>query len=247
MWQDRSWKPFEENASSVCYLQETRTIALQGPQKSWSIQNKGHQYIPAFTHVGVDFANPLFTKTTRGTAKTYIGLFTCATFRAIHLELLPDWVTRLNEQSIDCFQQQWIMDDDLTYSSNTGLNWLIYQEGQGMFCLLCRRHSTSDNQNNTSITSSQQLDLNGKRSKIMPIHNNMQQPLQQNFSGECQLLKKKWEKLKMLKMKFTTKRCLLWNGLPKRKSPTRAGKSWRYQVFQTLFSWFSQRDFSSHW
>ena len=91
----------------------------------------------------------LFTKTTRGTAKTYIGLFTCATFRAIHLELLPDWVTRLNEQSIDRFQHQWIMDDDLTYSSNTGMNWLIYQEGQGMFCLLCRRHSISDNQNNS--------------------------------------------------------------------------------------------------
>ena len=46
--------------------------------------------VPAFTHVGVDFAGPLFTKTTRGTAKTYICLFTCATSRAIHLELLPD-------------------------------------------------------------------------------------------------------------------------------------------------------------
>ena len=46
--------------------------------------------VPAFTHVGVDFAGPLFTKTTRGTTKTYICLFTCATSRAIHLELLPD-------------------------------------------------------------------------------------------------------------------------------------------------------------
>lgn len=46
--------------------------------------------VPAFTHVGVDFAGPLFAKITRGTAKTYICLFTCATSRAIHLELLPD-------------------------------------------------------------------------------------------------------------------------------------------------------------
>ena len=46
--------------------------------------------VPAFTHVGVDFAGPLFTKTTRGTAKTYICLFTCATSRAIRLELLSD-------------------------------------------------------------------------------------------------------------------------------------------------------------
>ena len=56
-------------------------------------------------------------------------------------------VTRLNEQSIDRFQHQWIMDDDQTYSSNTGVNWLIYKEGQGMFCLLCRKHYTSNNQN----------------------------------------------------------------------------------------------------
>ena len=56
-------------------------------------------------------------------------------------------VTRLNEQSIDRFQHQWIMDDDQTYSSNTGVNWLICKEGQGMFCLLCRKHDTSNNQN----------------------------------------------------------------------------------------------------
>ena len=55
--------------------------------------------------------------------------------------------TRLNEQSIDRFQHQWIMDDDQTYSSNTGVNWLICKEGQGMFCLLCRKHDTSNNQN----------------------------------------------------------------------------------------------------
>ena len=39
------------------------------------------------------------------------------------------------------------MDDDQTYSSNTGVNWLIYKEGQEMFCLLCRKHYTSNNQN----------------------------------------------------------------------------------------------------
>lgn len=39
------------------------------------------------------------------------------------------------------------MDDNLTYSSSTGVNWLIYEERQGMFCLLCRRHGTSNYQN----------------------------------------------------------------------------------------------------
>ena len=52
--------------------------------------------VPAFMHVGVDFTGPLFTKTTRGTAKTYICLFTCATSRAIHLELLPDFLRSIH-------------------------------------------------------------------------------------------------------------------------------------------------------
>ena len=39
------------------------------------------------------------------------------------------------------------MDDNLTYSSSTGVNWLIYQEGKGMFCLSCRKHGTTNYQN----------------------------------------------------------------------------------------------------
>ena len=49
---------------------------------------------PAFTHVEVDFAGPLFVKTTGGTKnqmkKVFVCLFTCATSRALHLELTPD-------------------------------------------------------------------------------------------------------------------------------------------------------------
>ena len=56
-------------------------------------------------------------------------------------------VSRLNKESVDRFQHPWIMDDNLTYSSSTGVNWLIYQEGHGMFCLLCRKHGTSNYQN----------------------------------------------------------------------------------------------------
>ena len=33
----------EENTSSVCHLQETRRIALQGTQKSGTTRNKGHR------------------------------------------------------------------------------------------------------------------------------------------------------------------------------------------------------------
>ena len=49
---------------------------------------------PPFTHVGLDFAGPLYVRdgvhrSEEGTRKTYICLFTCASTRAIHLELTP--------------------------------------------------------------------------------------------------------------------------------------------------------------
>ena len=47
----------------------------------------------ALSCVGVDFAGPLFVKSKvkddPEMAKVYIALFTCATSRAVHLELVP--------------------------------------------------------------------------------------------------------------------------------------------------------------
>ena len=49
--------------------------------------------VHAFSCVGVDFAGPLFVKSKvkddPEMAKVYIALFTCATSRAVHLELVP--------------------------------------------------------------------------------------------------------------------------------------------------------------
>ena len=42
------------------------------------------------------------------------------------------------------------MIDELTFSESTGVNWLIYKEGEGMFCLLCRKHNTINTQNKSS-------------------------------------------------------------------------------------------------
>jgi len=45
---------------------------------------------PPFTHMGLDFAGPLYIKDSKeggNSTKTYICLFTCASTRAIHLEL----------------------------------------------------------------------------------------------------------------------------------------------------------------
>ena len=48
---------------------------------------------PPFTHVGLDFAGPLFiddrniTEGTNESSKVYVCLFTCASTRAVHLKL----------------------------------------------------------------------------------------------------------------------------------------------------------------
>ena len=48
--------------------------------------------MPPFTNTGVDFAGPLYCRE-RGSkmpSKSYISLYTCASTRAVHLELVPD-------------------------------------------------------------------------------------------------------------------------------------------------------------
>ena len=49
------------------------------------------QEVHAFHAVGIDFAGPLFIKSEDNSLKkVYIALFTCATTRALHLEIVPD-------------------------------------------------------------------------------------------------------------------------------------------------------------
>ena len=47
-----------------------------------------------FSHTGVDFAGPIFVKTSlrkeTEMTKSYIALYTCASTRAVHLELVPN-------------------------------------------------------------------------------------------------------------------------------------------------------------
>ena len=44
---------------------------------------------PPFSNTGVDFAGPLYAATKQESEKVYICLFTCASTRAVHLELVP--------------------------------------------------------------------------------------------------------------------------------------------------------------
>ena len=47
----------------------------------------------------------------------------------------------------DRFHHQWITDRELTYCPKTGFNWLTYVEREGMYCIICRRHSAENMQN----------------------------------------------------------------------------------------------------
>ena len=46
-----------------------------------------------FAVTGIDFAGPLYVKVGSNTTKSYIALLTCATTRAVHLELCTDMTT----------------------------------------------------------------------------------------------------------------------------------------------------------
>jgi hypothetical protein len=46
-----------------------------------------------FAVTGIDFAGPLYIKVGSDMRKAYISLFTCATTRAVHLELCTDMST----------------------------------------------------------------------------------------------------------------------------------------------------------
>ena len=38
------------------------------------------------------------------------------------------------------FKHEWLLNNGIAFCHKTGLWWLLYEEGNGMFCLLCRMH-----------------------------------------------------------------------------------------------------------
>jgi len=51
----------------------------------------------------------------------------------------------------DKFKHEWLVDKDISFCSDTGIWWLAYLEGRGMFCLLCRKHNPSSKFNKSKI------------------------------------------------------------------------------------------------
>ena len=50
----------------------------------------------------------------------------------------------------DKFQHRWLFEETLTFSRETGMWWLVFIEGEGMYCLLCRIHNMKNRYNKDS-------------------------------------------------------------------------------------------------
>ena len=49
------------------------------------------------------------------------------------------------------FQHDWLNDPNISCCQSTGMWWLVYVEGKGMFCTLCRKHDAENSQNKKKI------------------------------------------------------------------------------------------------
>ena len=51
----------------------------------------------------------------------------------------------------DRFVHNWLFDKLLNFGNKTGIAWLVYEEGKGMFCYLCKKHNTENQQNKSKV------------------------------------------------------------------------------------------------
>ena len=73
---------------SCLVCQRQRVAACS--QKMAPLPPERVSYAHPFTHVGLDFAGPVYIKVKIDISKTYICIFTCASSRIVHLELTQD-------------------------------------------------------------------------------------------------------------------------------------------------------------
>ena len=80
------------------------------PPPTGSLPELRLSQLPPFTNTGTDFAGPVYVYYSeigrRETFKSYINIFTCASTRAIHLELVPDLTTNCFINSLDRFSSR---------------------------------------------------------------------------------------------------------------------------------------------
>nr|XP_005986451.1 PREDICTED: zinc finger and BTB domain-containing protein 25 isoform X2 [Latimeria chalumnae] len=57
----------------------------------------------------------------------------------------------LDSRKGDKFAHKWLSDRFVAYCKRTGIYWLLFEEGQGMYCFLCRKHNTYNKQNKLKV------------------------------------------------------------------------------------------------
>ena len=63
--------------------------------------------------------------------------------------LRTDEKQRLSSKK-DKFQHEWLFEANV-FCEKTGLPWLVFVEGEGMYCLICKKHKLSNQQNKSDI------------------------------------------------------------------------------------------------
>jgi hypothetical protein len=84
-------------------------------------QQTGYSPKKPFAVTGIDFAGPLYIKVGSNMKQAYIALFTCATTRAVHLELCTDMTT---DKFLLAFQR---------FVGRRGLSHIVYTDNAGTF------------------------------------------------------------------------------------------------------------------
>ena len=74
----------------ICKRYEGRPMSMPPPPQL--PEDRVSSQVP-FSMTGVDFAGPLYVKSSKEPLKTYVCLFTCGSTHAIHLELTNDLTT----------------------------------------------------------------------------------------------------------------------------------------------------------
>nr|XP_033807729.1 zinc finger and BTB domain-containing protein 25 isoform X2 [Geotrypetes seraphini]XP_033807730.1 zinc finger and BTB domain-containing protein 25 isoform X2 [Geotrypetes seraphini]XP_033807731.1 zinc finger and BTB domain-containing protein 25 isoform X2 [Geotrypetes seraphini]XP_033807732.1 zinc finger and BTB domain-containing protein 25 isoform X2 [Geotrypetes seraphini]XP_033807733.1 zinc finger and BTB domain-containing protein 25 isoform X2 [Geotrypetes seraphini]XP_033807734.1 zinc len=69
--------------------------------------------------------------------------YKCTTIRCDSIQLE-------NQRGVK-FAHKWLSDRAVTYCKRTGIYWLVFEEGQGMYCFLCRKHNTYNKQNKQKV------------------------------------------------------------------------------------------------
>jgi len=125
-------------ASTSARKEIVQRLAIRQPEKPINYSKK------VFAEESIDLLNSLF-KEEEG-AMHHQSL--CSSNSCCKLSAQEQTA---NKKLKDKFKHEWLFDKDISFCSDTGIWWLSYLEGKGMFCLLCRKHNEGSKFNKSKV------------------------------------------------------------------------------------------------